>query len=123
MSLIWVALGGAIGAVARYLAAGLVHRIAPPTFPWGTLAVNVSGSLAFGAMAGLLEQGAPAGSHARLFVLIGLIGAFTTFSTFTFETFMLVRDGESLSAGLNVAGQVVVSFLALWGGFMLARLR
>lgn len=123
MSLAWVALGGAVGAVARYVAAGLVHRVVPPTFPWGTFAVNVSGSLVFGVLAGLMEQGFFSGSPARLFVLVGVIGGFTTFSTFTFETFMLIRDGELLRAGVNVAGQVAVAFLALWGGFTLTRLR
>ena len=123
MNLAWVALGGAVGAVARYAAAGLVHRLAPPTFPWGTFVVNVAGSFVFGALAGLMEQGFLSGPQVRLFVLIGVIGGFTTFSTFTFETFMLIRDGEFLRAGLNVFGQVVVSFLALWSGFTIARLR
>lgn len=123
MSLAWVALGGAAGAVARYVAAGLVHRVVPPTFPWGTFVVNVAGSFVFGVLAGLMEQGFLTSSPARLFVLVGVIGGFTTFSTFTFETFMLIRDGEFLRAGLNAAGQVIVAFLALWSGFTLARLR
>lgn len=123
MNLALVGLGGALGAVARYLLTGLVHRFAAPTFPWGTAVVNILGSLVFGVIAGLLEQGFLTGSSTRLFVLVGVIGGFTTFSTFTFETFMLVRDGDLLRAGLNAAGQVAVAFLALWGGFMLARLR
>lgn len=116
-----VAVGGALGAVARYGLGGFVHRYAPPTFPYGTFVVNVTGCLAFGLIAGLSEQRAVIGPAARTFLLIGVLGGFTTFSTYGFETFGLLRDMELGRALANAAGQVIVGVFALWVGYVIAR--
>ena len=122
MNALWVAIGGSLGALARYGLAGLVQRVATPYFPFGTFAVNVIGCLLFGVLAGTAEQRFALGPPARAFLLIGILGGFTTFSSFTFETFQLLRDGDVLRASLNVGGQIVFGMLAMWGGYVAARL-
>jgi fluoride exporter len=116
-----VAIGGAIGSVARYFLAGAVHRITSPYFPYGTFAVNVVGCLVFGIVFGISEQRFAVGPSLRAFLLVGVLGGFTTFSSFTFETFQLLRDGELLLAGTNAVGQVVVGLAAFWAGTVIAR--
>jgi fluoride exporter len=120
--LLWVGAGGALGSIARYLFDGLVLRWLSPYFPSGTFAVNVVGCLAFGAIIGFAEGRSVLTPTGRLFLLIGLLGGFTTFSTFTFESFQLVRSSQFLRAGVNVAGQVILGYAAMWGGFSLVRL-
>lgn len=121
MAYLWIAIGGAIGASARYLVGGIVHRFAPPFFPWGTFTVNLVGCLVFGVVAGLAEHRFVVGPVGRAFVMIGILGGFTTFSSFTFETFELLRDGQVGRAAFNVAGQVVLGLVGLWAGFVLTR--
>lgn len=121
MQLIAVALGGAVGAAARYLLGGAVHRLIPGFFPYGTFVVNVVGCLAFGLLAGLAESRFVIGPAARAFVLIGVLGGFTTFSSFIFESFELLRGGQILPAAANVAGQVIIGFVALWAGYAAGR--
>jgi CrcB protein len=116
-----IAAGGALGAVARYGLAGVVHEYATPHFPWGTFVVNVAGCLLFGLAAGLTETRLTLDQTTRTFLLVGLLGAFTTFSTFTFETFELLRDGQLAAAALNVGGQLALGFLALVGGVWIGR--
>jgi fluoride exporter len=122
MNVLLVAVGGALGATARYGLGGLVHRYMSPHFPYGTFVVNVSGCLAFGMLAGVAEQRSVLGPQARAFLLIGVLGGFTTFSSFTFESFQLLRDAEYARASLNIVGQVLVGLIALWVGFVVARL-
>ena len=122
MNVLLVALGGSIGAVARYGLAGLVQRFTTPYFPFGTFVVNVSGCFVFGILAGVAEHRFALGPEARAFLLIGILGGFTTFSSFTYETFQLLRDAEIMRASLNAGGQLVVGLIALWLGFVLARL-
>jgi fluoride exporter len=122
MNVLLVALGGSIGAVARYGLAGLVQRFTTPYFPFGTFVVNIVGCLVFGILAGVAEQRSALGPQARAFLLIGILGGFTTFSSFSFETFQLLRDAEFIRASLNALGQVVVGLGAMWVGFVLARL-
>jgi fluoride exporter len=117
VNLLWVALGGAIGSVGRYLLGGVVHWFLPATFPYGTVVVNITGCLCFGIVAGLADYRFVVGPTTRLFVLIGVLGGFTTFSSYVFESFALVRDGEFLQAAINAAGQVVAGFIALWVGY------
>jgi CrcB protein len=121
MLIVVIGVGGAIGAVARYLLGGAVQRLTPGFFPYGTVVVNVVGCLVFGLIIGLAESRFTLGPTGRAFVLIGVLGGFTTFSSFTYESFELLRDGQVLQAAANVAGQVVVGFLALWAGFIAAR--
>lgn len=120
MSYLWVAFGSALGGMARYGCSGLAARVLGPSFPWGTLLVNVSGSLIIGFIATLA---APDGRvlmtpDARAFVLIGILGGFTTFSSLSLETLNLARDGEWLFAAVNVIASVVLCLVAIWLGYL-----
>jgi CrcB protein len=119
MILLYIAVGGAVGAVARYGVAGWVQDRAGFAFPWGTLVVNVLGSLLIGFALRYLEavRWTP---ELRALVTIGLLGAFTTFSTFSYETVGLLEDGEWLRAGLYAAGSVVLGLVAVYVGLMTA---
>jgi CrcB protein len=121
MSYVLVAVGGAIGATARYVVADLVHRTASAFFPWGTFVVNVTGCFVFGLVAGIGEARGGLSPSARVFVLVGMLGGYTTFSSFTFETFELLRAGQWPAAFGNSVGQVMVGFLAFWLAWTLAR--
>ena len=121
MQLIVIGVGGAIGALARYLLGGAVHRLMPGFFPYGTFVVNVLGCVIFGVIVGVAEARFAIGPIGRAFILIGVLGGFTTFSSFTYETFELVRDGQVWPALVNVVGQVGLGFLGLWAGFGLGR--
>ncbi len=112
-----VAVGGALGSVARYLFSTFVYRFVPPVFPFGTFAVNLVGCTIFGVIAGLAQQRFVLAPEARAFLLIGVLGGFTTFSSFAFESLQLLRDGQVLYASINVAGQVVAGLVGLWFGF------
>ena len=92
--MVLVALGGALGATARFLLTDLVHRVTSPFFPWGTFIVNVSGCFVFGLVAGLGDAHGVVTPNVRAFVLVGILGGYTTFSSFTFETMSLARDGQ-----------------------------
>ena len=115
---LWVALGGALGSTVRYGAARLAARLIDGTFPWSTLLVNVSGSLLIGFLAAAMSPDGrfTAAPDARAFLLIGVLGGFTTFSAFSLETLNLVRDGEWLWAGANVAGSILLCLMAVWLG-------
>ena len=117
-----VAAGGAIGASMRYLGAHLVHVLLGKGFPYGTLMVNVVGSLAIGYLLELLPQTeAEPISIARLFLVTGLLGGFTTYSAFSVETLQLIHDGNLSRAGLNIVLTLVFCFLAVWAGWLLGR--
>jgi CrcB protein len=119
---LWVALAGACGAVARYVVHAAVERNAVSRFPFGTVVVNVSGSVALGFLAGLvLYHGLAA--DARTVVGTGFLGAYTTFSAFSYETFGLLREGPRVGlplALLNAFGSVVVGIAAATAGLALA---
>jgi CrcB protein len=121
MQMIAIGLGGALGAIARFLLGSAVQRMIPGSFPYGTFVVNVVGCLAFGVIVGLAESRLTVGSMARSFLLIGVLGGFTTFSSFTFENFELIRTGQTWPAMANVAGQVVLGLAALWAGLLAGR--
>lgn len=114
-----VALGGALGAVARYGLSGWVQGLAGGTFPWGTLAVNVLGSLLLGFTVAWL-QAAAFSADVRQFATIGLLGSFTTFSTFSFEAAALLRDGEWWAAAGYVAGSLGAGLVAVAAGYLVA---
>ncbi len=120
-SLLLAGAGGFIGTACRYLLGGWVHAAVPfATFPYGTLAVNVSGCFLIGLFGGLVEARQVLGPDARVFLLIGVLGGFTTFSSFAYETLALARDGETLRGLANVAVQVVCGLGAAWLGFTVA---
>jgi CrcB protein len=119
MTYLWVALGGALGSVARYGCSGLAVRWLGPQFPWGTLFVNVSGSLAIGVLAALATGGRSlVEGDVRAFLIVGVLGGFTTFSSFSLDTLNLARAGQLGAASANVALSVVVCLVAVWLGFV-----
>lgn len=119
---LWVAIGGALGTTGRYWLSGIVARLIGETFPWGTLFVNVTGSIIIGFFATLTGPDGRVfvGSTARQFVMIGICGGYTTFSSFSLQTLNLMNDGEWLYAGANIIGSVLLCLVAVWAGYMLA---
>jgi CrcB protein len=117
-----VAVGGACGALLRHALGALVHRNFAPTsaFPWGTLAVNLVGCLAIGALAGLDLRGMPLPYGARLLIVVGLLGGFTTFSSFGIETFRMLHAGQFPSALLYVGLTNLAGLAAVALGFRIA---
>jgi CrcB protein len=120
LNLLAIAIGGAIGAIARYLLSTFVLRVSGTLFPLGTFVVNAIGCLVFGAIAGATSQRVQISSTVRLFLLTGILGGFTTFSSYAFESFALVRDGQFAWATINVVGQVVAGLIGLWAGYAIA---
>lgn len=115
---LWIALGSALGGVARYWTSGLVAVRFGETFPLGTLTVNVVGSLIIGFVATLT---APDGRlfvapDVRQFVMIGVLGGFTTFSSFSLQTLSLMQEGEWAKATANAVLSVGVCLVAVWLG-------
>ena len=122
MTWIAIAIGGAIGSVARHAVNHVVHtRWLLTRFPAGTVVVNLTGCFIVGLLAGLMTSSRIAlRLHWREFVFVGLLGGYTTFSTFAFDTFLLGRTHSTGWAPLNVASQVVGGLVALWLGYRLA---
>jgi len=113
---------GGTGALLRYGVAGLVQTRAGASFPWGTLAVNVSGCLLIGLLATWFESRSLLSAELRIAVLVGLLGGFTTFSTFGFETWRLLEGGELIGATANVLGSVLAGIAAVAVGIQIGRL-
>jgi CrcB protein len=111
--------GAGLGGVARYVVGGWVQAGAGASFPWGTLVVNVSGSLLLGFLYSLLGS-SPGTAQWRAFVGVGFCGGYTTFSTFSYEAANLVQGGEWNRAVLYMAGSVLLSLMAMLVGFRLA---
>jgi CrcB protein len=119
--LIMIAAGGAAGSLLRFMLSTGVHRVAGRDFPYGTLSVNIIGSLLMGMLYILLIERASVGVEWRALLLIGFLGAFTTFSTFSIETLNLLENGELIKAGTNVLLSVSLCLLAAWTGVILGR--
>ena len=119
---LWVALGGALGSMARYGVSLAAGRLWGSAFPWGTLIVNVVGSfiIAFFGMLTVSDGLTPASPGLRTFVMVGFCGGFTTFSSFSLQTLELVRGKEGLSAVANIVISVTLCLLAAAVGFYLA---
>lgn len=118
----WIAIGGALGSIARFACSSLVANTFGQGFPWGTMLVNVLGSFVIGFFATisgpdgrLLVSG-----DMRQFVLVGICGGYTTFSSFSLQTMALAQDGEFARAGLNVVLSVVLCMLSVWLGYVAA---
>src|SRR5581483_666476 len=109
----WIALGSALGGMLRYWLSGLVAGSIGEIFPWGTLLVNISGSLVIGFFATLTGPDARllVSPLMRQFVMVGLCGGYTTFSSFSLQTLSLARDGDYLRAGMNVLLSVALCLL------------
>ena len=115
-----IALGGALGAPARYGVAQLVH-VAPGSFPWATFWTNISGSFGLGLILALLLERYPASRYLRPFVATGFLGAYTTYSTFAVETVLLIKDGHRLLAAAYAAASLVGGFAVAWAGIWAGR--
>ena len=116
-----IAIGGAVGSVLRFWMANGVHALAGRGFPYGTLAVNVLGSLLMGILFVLLLERSNIDAVLRVGLLVGVLGGFTTFSTFSIETFNLIEQGEVIKALLNMALSVVLCVGGTWTGVILGR--
>ena len=116
-----IAGGGALGAVLRFGMSNAVYRMLGRDFPYGTLAVNVLGSLLMGFLYVVLLERLVISAEWRAALLIGLLGAFTTFSTFSFETVALFESGEPVKAITNIALSVFLCLAATWLGLSLGR--
>jgi CrcB protein len=118
--LAWIAVGGSLGALARYGVTVALTRLVP-TFPLGTVTVNVTGSFLIGLAASLLAGGAGLPAATRPFFVVGFLGAYTTFSTYALDTLMLA-DRSALAAIGNIAASNVLSLAAVVAGAAVARL-
>ncbi len=116
-----IASGGALGALLRFWSSQWVHSVMGRGFPYGTLLVNIVGSLLMGFMFVMLLERFNLGPEWRGLIMIGFLGAFTTFSTFSLETLHLLNSGELLKAGLNVVLSVVLCIAAVWLGMLVGR--
>ncbi len=121
MQTLAIGAGGALGALLRFWVSTAVYAWLGRGFPWGTLAVNLLGSLAMGVLYILLLERLTTGPEVRALLLVGFLGAFTTFSTFSIETFNLIEQAEIGKALLNVGVSVVACVLAAWAGVILGR--
>ena len=116
-----IALGGAMGALLRYWTSTGIYSLVGRAFPYGTLVVNVAGSLLMGFLYVLLVERLALGVEWRAALLIGVLGAFTTFSTFSMETFALFEDGEHMKAMMNILLSVSLGLVAVWLGVVTGR--
>ena len=121
MRLLWICLGGAVGTGARYLVATSLARLLGSGFPWGTLTVNVVGSLLLGAIMQLGLNTQLLSPDLRLILATGVMGGFTTYSTFNYETLQYLREGALWLTALNVAGTLLLCLVAGMLGVATAR--
>lgn len=119
--MVWAAIaaGSGVGGVARHLLTEAVSRTAGAGIPWGTVLVNVSGSIAIGALAGMINAGGPTSwtPVARHALMTGVLGGFTTFSTFSIQTVDLLHQGQVAAAAGNVLLSVVLGLVGCWAGY------
>ena len=122
LSYLYIALGGAIGSVARYAVSSSVARATHEVFPWGTLTANISGCFVIGLFAVLTgpDGRIPASPDVRQFVMVGICGGYTTFSSFSLQTLDLLRSSNLTRAAINVAVSVVLCVSAVALGHTLA---
>ena len=121
MIVLWVALGGGIGAAARYGVNVWSGRVLGTEFPWHTLIVNVLGCFIMGLLTGLMAQKLNLSPEARAFLTTGILGGFTTFSAFSLDVVLLVERKAMLAAGAYVAASVMLSIAAVFAGLHLMR--
>jgi CrcB protein len=119
MNYLLVGAGGAIGAMLRYF----ISTLTPVTFPYATMIINITGSLAMGLLIGILARTLPPmQEEVRLFLAVGVLGGYTTFSAFSLDVVTLWQRGDATGALLYVTISVVVSIVALYAGLTLTRI-
>lgn len=116
-----VALGGGAGALARYVAAAAIMERFGGKFPLGTFLINVTGSFLIGFLMTMLTARLDIDPRWRLLLVVGFLGGYTTFSSFEWETFSAIREGALWAGMLNVVASVMLGYVAVWLGSMLAR--
>lgn len=119
--ILFIALGGALGAILRFSVAEIVFKITGISFPWGTIAANLIGCFLIGFMWGIFNT-FDLGNNARMFVFTGVLGAFTTFSTFALENFTLLRDNNFSLLTLNIGISNIAGVFLVFAGFYMSKL-
>jgi CrcB protein len=119
-----VAVGGALGSVARFWLTGAMTALTGPRFPWGTLLINVAGSFVIGLVASVTLTPARISMHPdiRIFLMTGVCGGFTTFSAFSLQTLDLLQSGDAVPAFGYAVGSVVLCVVGTYCGWLLGRL-
>ena len=120
---LWIAVGGALGSMARYWFTGVAARLFGETFPWGTLLINILGSFVIGFLVALTSPEVGrylVDPNIRIFVTVGLCGGFTTFSAFSLQAMVLMQEGEWLHASGYILGSVALCLLFVWLGHLFA---
>jgi CrcB protein len=117
-----IGLGGFAGAVVRYLLDGWLTDLTGAGFPWGTLLINVSGSVLIGLLFALMTERAAIRADLRGPLMIGFLGSYTTFSTLALESWRMLEDGAWLEAGFNLGGSLVLGVVAVLVGVIIGRL-
>lgn len=119
---LYIALGGALGTLCRYLVGAGLGRLLPGKLPWGTLAVNVLGSFAIGVVMAFFAERSALDSQLRMALTVGFLGGFTTYSAFAFEVVTLARDGELATLGVYLGLLLVLSLGGCLAGIALGRM-
>lgn len=122
MIYIWIAIGSALGGIARYWCTEFIASNIDRSFPWGTIFVNIIGSFIIGFFAAITgpEGRFIISPEIRLFVMIGICGGYTTFSSFSLQTLNLVQEGDFLRAGANIILSILLCLIFVWIGYILA---
>ena len=117
----WIVfVGGGLGALARYIAGAAIMTWYGGLFPLGTLVINVTGSFLIGLLMTLLTERYHLDPYWRLALVVGFLGGYTTFSSFEYESYRAIRDGGQWLGLLNITGSVVLGYLAVWAGAVIA---
>ena len=121
MAYLWIALGAVVGASARYFLSGYIAKLFSSSFPYGTLMINITGSVLLGFFLVWTSERVLIDSRWRLLIAIGFCGSYTTFSSYAFETFALFEQGQWLLAGSNVIASNLLCLVSVLTGAALAR--
>lgn len=121
---LWIAVGGALGSMARFFVSSSFAKIFGEVFPWGTIIVNITGCFVIGILATLTgpDGRVVVASDFRQFLLIGICGGYTTFSSFSLQNLNLLRDGDLLAAGSNTLVSFVACMVAVWLGAVIGQI-
>ena len=121
MPYVWIALGAVVGASARYFLSGYVAKEVPSSFPYGTLLINITGSMILGFFLTWTSERVLVNARWRLLIAIGFCGSYTTFSSYAYETFALAEQGQWLLTGLNLLASNALCLASVLAGAALAR--
>lgn len=122
MPVLYVALGGALGSVARFWISRLMESMPASAFPWATLVVNITGSFLIGILFVAIIERAILAADLRYLLMVGLLGGFTTYSAFSLETMLMLDRGQLLFASGYVLATVMGCLAAVWSGIRLTQL-